>query len=300
MTSRLCTLGLAIFLATCLSAQTSAPGKLIGRDDLLQAVKAKMATVELVQHIERQGVNFLLTYENRKMFVDAKADPRILEAVAAYFRIPESKCPECRKVLQEPPYEVFMGPPLSKAEVLILLQAKVSLDRLELIIDKRDVCFQLSPEIAKEVIAAGGSKQLNGTITLNFQECGPPKAEVKTSVPTPEPPLRTGSAPGGNPPMIAYPDSPVHMDWNAVVARRTKSVLPVYPREASQRKLSGAVNIRILIGVNGKTRSVQILDGLALLRDSAAEAVGKWEYSPFIVNGHSVEITTEVTINFKP
>ncbi len=259
-----------------------------------------MATVELVQHIERQGVNFLLTYENRKMFVDAKADPRILEAVAAYFRIPESKCPECGKVLQEPPYEVFMGPPLSKAEVLILLQAKVSLDRLELIIDKRDVCFQLSPEIAKEVIAAGGSKQLNGTITLNFQECGPPKAEVKTSVPTPEPLQRSGPGPGGNSSVIPAADSFVHLDWNTVVARRTKSVLPVYPPAASQRRLSGVVNLKVVIGVNGKTKSVQILDGIAILRESAADAVTKWEYSPYIVNGRAVEVTTEVAINFKP
>jgi protein TonB len=60
------------------------------------------------------------------------------------------------------------------------------------------------------------------------------------------------------------------------------------------------VNVKILIGVDGKTKSVQAVDGPAILRESAIDAVKRWEYTPYLINGHPVEVTTEVPINFKP
>ncbi len=82
--------------------------------------------------------------------------------------------------------------------------------------------------------------------------------------------------------------------------RLTKRVNPKYPKEAFDAKLTGMINLELVIDKEGKVSSVRVLGkGEDLLIKSATDAVKQWTYKPYKVDGKAVEVVTIVTINFK-
>lgn len=73
---------------------------------------------------------------------------------------------------------------------------------------------------------------------------------------------------------------------------------PRYPRLAMNAGISGTVELRAIIGRDGRVRSVEVLSGSALLAPAAVAAVGEWRYRPTLLNGEAVEIETHVTVHF--
>ncbi|MDQ3806017.1 MAG: hypothetical protein M3416_19575, partial [Acidobacteriota bacterium] len=57
------------------------------------------------------------------------------------------------------------GPPLSKNEVVTMLQGGIPAARVEQFVEARGVSFQVTPEVAREITAAGGTRSLVGAIT---------------------------------------------------------------------------------------------------------------------------------------
>jgi periplasmic protein TonB len=78
-----------------------------------------------------------------------------------------------------------------------------------------------------------------------------------------------------------------------------KRVQPVYPSQAMQMRLQGAVLLDAKIGKDGSIVSVKRVSGDALLARAATDAVKQWKYKPYYLNGEPVEIDTEITVNFK-
>lgn len=86
---------------------------------------------------------------------------------------------------------------------------------------------------------------------------------------------------------------------SAIMASRLDSArLPVYPRTASLIHLQGVVVLQAYIGKNGTVQSVKPLGGHRLLRGAAVDAVRKWHYRPYFVDGHPVEVSTVVSVDF--
>ena len=56
-------------------------------------------------------------------------------------------------------------PPLSKSEIVTMLQGGIAPTRVEQFVEKRGVSFQVTPEVAREIKAAGGTNSLVGAIT---------------------------------------------------------------------------------------------------------------------------------------
>jgi protein TonB len=79
----------------------------------------------------------------------------------------------------------------------------------------------------------------------------------------------------------------------------TKRVQPVYPQQALQMRLQGAVQMEAAIGKDGSITSVKVLKGDSILARSAVAAVKQWKYKPYFLNGEPVAVETEVTVNFK-
>jgi TonB family protein len=75
-------------------------------------------------------------------------------------------------------------------------------------------------------------------------------------------------------------------------------VNPVYPDLARQQRLAGTVTLSVVIGANGKVTNVAALSGPELLRRPAMDAVRQWVYSPMTFNGHPVETSKEIDLNF--
>ena len=66
-------------------------------------------------------------------------------------------------------------------------------------------------------------------------------------------------------------------------ARRAavKKVEPEYPAMARQVRLSGRVQVDVLIDAAGNVEKVNILRGNVLLSNSAANALKRWKFTPF-------------------
>lgn len=73
---------------------------------------------------------------------------------------------------------------------------------------------------------------------------------------------------------------------------------PRYPRLAMNAGISGTVELRAIIGRDGRVRSVEVLSGSALLSPAAVAAVREWRYRSTLLNGEAVEVETHVTVHF--
>jgi outer membrane biosynthesis protein TonB len=56
--------------------------------------------------------------------------------------------------------------------------------------------------------------------------------------------------------------------------------------------------MQALISKDGTVKRVHVTEGDSRLRSAAEEAVYKWRYRPYVLNGQPVEVATTVTVNF--
>ncbi len=75
-------------------------------------------------------------------------------------------------------------------------------------------------------------------------------------------------------------------------------VIPTYPQIARVARISGTVELLVLVGRDGRVLSVEVLSGSPLLAAAAKQAVEQWRYRPAILNGQAVEVEARVTVNF--
>lgn len=78
-----------------------------------------------------------------------------------------------------------------------------------------------------------------------------------------------------------------------------KEVQPVYPRTAIEMKIEGAVQLMAVVTKSGGISETKVLSGDKTLAQAAVEAVKKWKYKPYLLNGEPVDIQTQITVNFK-
>jgi protein TonB len=76
------------------------------------------------------------------------------------------------------------------------------------------------------------------------------------------------------------------------------SVLPVYPVMARQMRIVGAVQLQATISRDGTIENLRVVDGPALLRAAALDAVKQWRYRPYLLNGDPVEVETTINVDF--
>lgn len=75
---------------------------------------------------------------------------------------------------------------------------------------------------------------------------------------------------------------------------------PVYPAAARALNLQGTVLLRATISPSGRITKVKSVSGNPVLATAASEAVRRWIYEPFRLNGKPIEMETTVTVNFNP
>lgn len=166
----LCVACAALVFAGAASTQTKKP---ISKQGLVNAVKINgLSTRELVAQIERRGVDFEMTASDESDLQSVGARPEIIAAARANYRpavvaaarpTPANVPPRTNS--SGPASNVPDGPPLSKSEIVTMLQGGISPARVEQFVEKRGVVFLVTPEIAREIMAAGGNRSLVGAIT---------------------------------------------------------------------------------------------------------------------------------------
>ena len=139
----------------------------------MNAVKINgLSTQELVAQIQRRGVDFEMTSSDESDLRAVGARPEIIDAARSNYRATMTPVVSHNTTTTPPrtsstssSANVPDGPPLSKSEIVTMLQGGISPARVEQFVEKRGVSFQVTPEIAREITASGGNRSLVGAIT---------------------------------------------------------------------------------------------------------------------------------------
>jgi len=136
------------------------------KEILIKALRLNaLSTAELIQKIQERGVEFTVGPQDEADLQAAGARPELIEAVRANYRPANTPSPVASTRNSRTPANVPAGPPLSKNEVITLLQSGVGSARVEQFVEVRGVSFSVTPAIAREITAAGGNRSLIGAIT---------------------------------------------------------------------------------------------------------------------------------------
>jgi protein TonB len=60
---------------------------------------------------------------------------------------------------------------------------------------------------------------------------------------------------------------------------------PIYPEEARAAGVQGAVILHAIISKTGTIEDLSVISGPELLQAAAADAVQRWTYRPYLLNG---------------
>jgi TonB family protein len=73
---------------------------------------------------------------------------------------------------------------------------------------------------------------------------------------------------------------------------------PIYPNDAKAAHVQGAVILRAIISKTGTVEDLQLISGPEMLQASAIDAVRRWKYKPYLLNGAPVKVDTMITVNY--
>jgi protein TonB len=93
-------------------------------------------------------------------------------------------------------------------------------------------------------------------------------------------------------------EKPVRVSSGVIAGLILHKVDPVYPEDAREAGISGAVVMAAMIDDQGKITKLTVVSGPEKLRDAALDAVNQWTYKPYLLNGKPVFVQTQITVNF--
>jgi TonB family protein len=85
---------------------------------------------------------------------------------------------------------------------------------------------------------------------------------------------------------------------DVVAGRILTHPMPVYPKDAKKKHITGQVVLHAIIGPDGKIQQLVALTGPEELRASALDAVQRWTYLPYEVTGRPVAVDTTITVSY--
>jgi len=94
--------------------------------------------------------------------------------------------------------------------------------------------------------------------------------------------------------------APKHLRVSSGVANslKTHDVQPHYPREAREQGIQGDVVLQATIDTKGNLVDIKIVQGDPILVKASVDAIKKWKYRPYILNGEPVDVDTTIKIQF--
>jgi TonB family protein len=98
----------------------------------------------------------------------------------------------------------------------------------------------------------------------------------------------------------AAPKTPgqVNVSPKVMEAQVLQKVPPVYPVEAKKARIQGKVVLAAIIGKDGSVENLKVISGPKELQKSSLDAVQRWVYKPFLLNGAPVDVKTTITVNY--
>jgi TonB family protein len=142
-------------------------------------------------------------------------------------------------------------------------------------------------------------------ITVNFtlqllEEAGsePNPSGMAGDVPGGTPCGQTGAAAGTV--LARNADGPQRVRLSGDVAQGliATKIQPEYPDLARKARIQGTVCLKSEISKDGDVAEVHLISGHPALAQASIDAVKQWKYKPYLLDGHPVEVETQVTVNF--
>lgn len=91
----------------------------------------------------------------------------------------------------------------------------------------------------------------------------------------------------------------VYVASTTIAGMQLKHRDPKYPFEAKMKRISGVVVLAGVIGTDGKITALDVVASPnPLLSKSALDAVKKWEYRPYTLEGKAVPVETTISVNY--
>ena len=75
-------------------------------------------------------------------------------------------------------------------------------------------------------------------------------------------------------------------------------VNPSYPKSARKARIEGTVILCADISKEGEIQNLRAASGPPELIPSSIEAVSRWRYKPYLLNGEPVAVSTEIKVNY--
>jgi TonB family protein len=98
---------------------------------------------------------------------------------------------------------------------------------------------------------------------------------------------------------IAVDTSVLRVSASTMAANLVASRVPAYPEAAKAQDIEGSVVMEVVVAESGMVKRVRAIDGDRHLRAAAEDAVMKWRYRPYLLNGSPVEVSTTVRVDFR-
>jgi protein TonB len=77
-----------------------------------------------------------------------------------------------------------------------------------------------------------------------------------------------------------------------------KGVQPEYPLYAKSAGIQGTVILQAKISKAGHIEDLHVISGPAEFQQASLDAVKKWVYRPYLLNGEPVEVMTTINVIF--
>lgn len=77
-----------------------------------------------------------------------------------------------------------------------------------------------------------------------------------------------------------------------------RQISPIYPTNARAMGLQGQVELQIRVNKDGSVADIKRISGNPILANAAMDAVRRWRYEPFKVDGQPIEMDTNIKLNF--
>ncbi len=96
-----------------------------------------------------------------------------------------------------------------------------------------------------------------------------------------------------------WADQPQRVSGATALKAVVSKVDPEYPSVARQLKIEGEAQLEVLVDEAGSVEKVDVVSGNPVLTKAAADAVKKWRFSPFAVDGKATKAIAPVTVTFR-
>jgi TonB family protein len=93
---------------------------------------------------------------------------------------------------------------------------------------------------------------------------------------------------------------PVNLPESVARELLAQPVDPEYPAAARASGQRGSVVLQVLIGRDGAVQDAKFLQGSLVFARAAIDAVKRWRFKPYSLNGRAVSVQSVLTLNFKP